>query len=225
VTSLPGITLTAEQFLGAKGAVHQVDALMRCCMAEGLALDVTLGARSVCMTAVAAARNIEACRVEGRWRSAHIGHTPATTGALLLAPLLFWIERMRFAPVALTILGRDTRTIADLVMRLYYIAALRRQTFRFIDPGTDGGIRRVSRELARTYLWLARANIEDDVLRTSNAMERVLAEVHLPVFTFTHPLLRAGSAYIRAAIDDTDAAVQKRRLLQLRDRWIAQVQP
>jgi hypothetical protein len=225
MTSPPGITLTPEQFLGAKSAVRQVDALMRRCIAEGLTLDVTLGARSVCMTAIAAARNIEACRVEGRWRSAHIGHSPSITGTLLLAPLLFWIERMRFAPVALTMLGRDTRSIADLVMRLYYIAALRRQTFRFIDPGTDGGVRRLSRDLARTYLWLARANIDDEVLRASNAMERVLAEVHLPEITFTHPLLRAGSVDIQTAIDDTDAATRKRRLLQLRDRWIEEFQP
>jgi hypothetical protein len=220
------VTLSIENFFAPKSASREVAMLLRQCIAVGLALDVAVAAGGVRLASVLAT-DADACRVQGQWRSKYLRSAPATTGALLLAPLLFWITNVRFPPSAITTLGGDSRTVADLVMRLYYVAALRRQAFQFIDetPPPIASTIEVSRELARTYLQIAKANIQDDLLRTSGAMEHVLAEAHLPLAGLTHPVLRSGAGSMQTAVDSSanasGAAQQRQRLLQLRGQWIA----
>ncbi len=219
------LALSTQEFLGPKAQTPAVDELLRHCLATKAAFVVDLGPREARLEARPAARSGPVCVIRGRWRSHQFREIPATTGALLLLPFLCWIDGLRFEPTALTTLGRDTRTVADLVMRLVYGCAVRTQPFTFESTSSPSAALELSKGLQKNYLWMLRSMLRDPLLQGSEASVRLLAAAHLPGFETSSPLLQAGAAQFRQIagreLRASAATTRRRRLVDLRERWIA----
>jgi hypothetical protein len=165
-----------------------------------------------------------AVALTGRWRSPLLAGAHSSAAALLLLPFVFLIDGIRLPHDQICTLGRDDRTVADFFMRNLFYAACRNEPFTLLGhpTGVQPTITKTARDLARTFGWIAKALLKDDVFDSPNAPEYILASAHLPLTAFSTPLLRAGAAVLQRAAAENNAQAGGRRTLpeltQLREQ-------
>jgi hypothetical protein len=213
------VDLTFQHFFEAREGTRRIESLLGTCLSGGLALEIELTAEGATATALPdRSGEGQAISLSGRWRSRLLASSHTDPGALLLAPFLFSINRFRFAPRSLYTLGRGTRSVADFCMRNYLFAAIRGEAIQLTsdDSGADT---RATRELARTYLWMAKEYLKEDLLKGPNAPELMLANAHVSISKLSDPLLKAGVAqFQKAAAQAYGSTDLKPALLQARQR-------
>lgn len=135
----------------------------------------------------------------GHWRSQLFYGSALNSNALFLAPFIFLIEEMYFSRRVFFTFGHPKRTVADLFMRNYFHAAVRREQVTLqltTQPKTDA-ITKASRNITDVYRWIAKAYLKDEIFERKNISELLLASAHLPLIRPSNPLLENGLIDLR----------------------------
>ena len=218
------IDISYARFFEHKQHSPNVDEVVHECIARKVSLLVSLGPAGVVLSVHASRPTGTTLSLAGRWRSPLLASDYQSAGALVFAPFVFLIEQLSLPHGTLFTLGRSNRSVADFVMRNLFYAACRREKMAFHAAAApaDAETSKGSRDLARTYLWIAKANLKDKVFSRGNAPELILACAHLPLFEFSSALMEAGAAEVRhmAARNEGQCPQreQKRAFMQLRER-------
>lgn len=193
------IDISYPDFVDNKQCSSNLGDLLHACISRKLSLQMSLGPTDVTLSVVPLSPTGRILSLTGRWRSSLLAGEHRQAGALVLAPFVFAIEKMCLPHGSLFTLGRANRSVADFLMRNLFHAACRHEQMTFHSSATQGdpATAKGSRDLARTYLWIAKANLKEKIFERSNAAELILACAHLPLFKFTNPLLEAGATDCR----------------------------
>jgi hypothetical protein len=221
------IELSYARLFEPKKQSPEVDAVLSYCISHHLGLSLTLGPVGVML----ASESVEAGRLgvlmSGRWRSPYLEGDIDTTGALLLIPFVFCIERLSLQPGTLFTLGAGNRTVADLFMRNIFFAACRHEKIHLhvAASNSHSAVSKGSKDLMRTYLWLAKACLKEKIFDRDNALELVVANAHLPLFEFTNKLVEAGATELRLISSLYEGKGKqfenKRKFMQARRRMLS----
>jgi hypothetical protein len=223
--------LSHKRFFEPKRLSPGVDAVLLACLKHRLALQVDLEPDGVTLSAVPGGPPQSAFSIRGLWRSPRLEGELSSVGVLLLAPFVFWIEQLKLSHTQLFTIGRADRSVADAVMRNYFHAACRgeRMVFSSQPLSPDPGTAKASRQLLRTYKWIVKANLADDIFNAANTDELILASAHLPLPAFSTPLLADGAQtllHLSAAHQATAPRdAQKQAFRQLREELLAHYRP
>lgn len=208
--------LSFARFFEPKQHSPSVDETLRECLSRRATLEVRLGPSSVEVWVDESADD-EPMLLTGQWRSPLLEIPASHTGALVLAPLVFRVEQMRLPHGCLLTMGRADRSVADFCMRNVFYAACRGDSIGFRvaaqQPTTDDRVR-ASRDLARTYLRIARGFLNDPILDRANAPELGLACAHVALLEFDSPVMESGAREFRAVssrLESTHRLLEQQR--------------
>lgn len=221
------IELSYPRFFEPKRASPDVDKVLYDCIAHELPLCLNLGASGVALSAPCAEHNHNTLSLTGRWRSPLLESAYSSAGALVLVPFIFLIEHLCLPPRILYTFGRADRSVADFFMRNLFFAACRRERMDFHTPAgnSNAAVTQNCRELARRYLWIAKAYLKDEALSRSHPSELIVASAHLPLLKFSNPLMETGAADLRQVFAEASrnggVSRQKSAFLQARKKMMA----
>lgn len=210
------IKLTCSSLLEPKKYYPQLNDLLNTCISEKGELCLTLEANGPIISVRPGNYKNTSVVVNGYWRSPLLDAQYQSAGPLVLIPFVLNIRELSFSHNCLFSIGRDERSLADLFMRNYFYAACRNESIKVISACSqaDGGVRKLSKDLSRTYLWIVRANINDCVFNLKDVAEVILANTHAPLMSFNQPLLSVGASVMRenALSACFDSRVSKKRV-------------
>lgn len=219
--------LSYARFFAPKERSPQVVDVVHECVARKSSLHLKLSRAGVTLSVDSSDPQDRLLTLSGRWRSAVLEGEHRSAGALVLVPFVFLIEELCLPHTSLFTLGRGGRWVSDFFMRNFFYAACRQEKMLFhtVPAAPSDAITKGSHDLARTYLWIAKANLKAKVFDRGNAPELILADTHLPLMAYSNPLMDAGAAALRHTAAQAVAAdpqrAQKRACLQVRERLVA----
>lgn len=225
--SAEAVVIDPARLMQPKRDLPELDALLHRCLSTRGSLKLQLRQCEAVISAELSKVPRTAVALAGRWRSPTLEEADLSASVRLLAPFLVRIDGIDLPHHQIYTLGRDGRTVADFFMRNIFYAACRRTPFapllrRANDAST---VPPASRDLMRTYGWIAKATLKDSVFQRADASELILAEAHAPLGIFESPLLQAGAAALRthgarrAALSQTRCSVAA--AMRLRDEALA----
>ena len=216
--------LSYKQFFELKPRSPQVTDLLRDCIVRQTSLRLRLGLTQVTLSVDQVPPLGRAPTLIGRWRSPLLESEHYSVGALILAPFVFFIEELCLPHNSLFTLGRNDRSVADLFMRNVFYAACQREQMCFLKATADTNTHTTkgSRDLTKTYLWIAKVHLKNKVFDRNNAPELILACAHLPLMEFDNPLIDVGATSLRLISAHTETTnrqnAQKLAFQQVRER-------
>lgn len=191
------VRLSLAQLGNRREECSGLDDVLREVVAAGGALEMRPEDGSLVLAAVDSPPPARGITLSGRWRSELL--RGAGEPASLLLPFVFSVAGVRIEHRSLFTMGQSYRTVADLVMRNVFHAACRGELVARETDARQGELAMAAaKELARSYVWILKGALKDDIFSNRNAAELILASAHAPLVQFTSPLLRSAIEALRS---------------------------